>query len=344
MRCSWLLRVAVSLVTPALTESFVRCCARRQRVETERAEDQRDAADKKRVATVRKMKQLEQELHAVRAKQTAELEHMAEVKTLWKGVVDTLKAENQGLAQENEKLKSHKELLQKRVKEMAAAQSSATPTPAPPVPQPTPAPEAVQYHTPQPAHTYGAVSGGMANGGSGRHAQGGRGVGLRLPGAHAMPHGMYSVPPPAHSAPATGAGTQQTPTSAYIAAPQLPGYPPANAVASAASMAANQELAAMGMAPLREDSFAGPMDDTLPGGFSMTALGLPPDLMATIPSARVEDDGSGGGLDLSRTGGSAYSTGGGGDPLQGQIDDLSARMAQETQRTIQRMQQLQQGL
>ena len=88
------------------------------------------------------MKQLEQELHAVRAKQTAELEHMAEVKTLWKGVVDTLKAENQGLAQENEKLKSHKELLQKRVKEMAAAQSSATPTPAPPVPQPTAAPEA----------------------------------------------------------------------------------------------------------------------------------------------------------------------------------------------------------
>ena len=56
----------MSLVTPALTESFVRCCARRQRVETERAEDQRDAADKKRVATVRKMKQLEQELHSLR--------------------------------------------------------------------------------------------------------------------------------------------------------------------------------------------------------------------------------------------------------------------------------------
>ena len=57
---------------------------RRQRAETERVEDQRDAADRKRVECVRQIRALEAELQSVRAKHTAELEHMAEVKKLWK--------------------------------------------------------------------------------------------------------------------------------------------------------------------------------------------------------------------------------------------------------------------
>ena len=328
-------------------------------------EDQRDAADRKRVECVRQIRALEAELQSVRAKHTAELEHMAEVKKLWKvrgavccrecvrscrlratgcagrrrltvlqrtpaqGVVDTLKAENQNLVKEHEQLKRHNANLQQRLQDVqagAVARAAAYGGGGGPRPlrMGIPAPSRV------PAS--GAEAGGMngtsyvvAPQGYGNYAappanayasapgpRGGPGAGLKLP-AGMLPGGPH--------VPASGSGA-----------------PSATAIASAQA-AANSSLAAAGVPPLREDAFADdPMGDTLPGGFSMTALGLPPDLMATIPPpSAIGGDGGGGSLGM--TGGS----GGGGadDPLQGQIDQLSARMAQETQRTIERMQQLQ---
>lgn len=101
--------------------------------------------------------------------------------------------------------------------------------------------------------------------------------------------------------------------------------------------ATNSDILAAGIPPLREDSFAETMGDTLPGGFSMTALGLPPDLMATIPAPAYPDTpGEGQGAVAPGTNNMSST-----DDLQSEIDDLSARMAQETHRAMQRMQQLQ---